>query len=187
VPAISFPVQRVPSAVADVRRRAVNQATEWGAVLDDETCEGLELVVSELVTNAVRYSEGERITVGLVLDVSAKLLTVEACDASRQAPTERSAGAEDEGGRGLLLVDAVAERHGWEPTAEGKRVWAELRIPEVSQRRARTKLLLRRLRAARPRSYVNVLRDRTTRMDVGGWGGWQRDQYGYACAARVLV
>jgi serine/threonine-protein kinase RsbW len=149
VPATSFRVRRVPSAVADVRRRAVSQAAEWGAVLDDETREGLELVVSELVTNAVRYSEGERITVGLVLDVSAKVLTVEACDASRRAPAERSAGAEDEGGRGLLLVGAVAERHGWDPTAKGKRAWAELRIPEVSRRRVRTGSLLRRLRTAR--------------------------------------
>jgi anti-sigma regulatory factor (Ser/Thr protein kinase) len=115
VPAILFPVRRCPSMVACVRHRVVRQALAWGAVPDDETREGLELVVSELVTNSVRYGEGDVISVGLSLDLKARLLTVEAHDASTTEPSGRSADVEDEGGRGLLLVDVITERHGWEP------------------------------------------------------------------------
>ncbi|MGW1560542.1 SpoIIE family protein phosphatase [Streptomyces sp. NPDC002144] len=111
-----------PAAVAGARRMASEQLTAWGlAELDFST----ELIVSELVTNAIRYGS-EPIELRLI---RADVLICEVSDSSSTAPHLRRARVFDEGGRGLLLVAQVAERWGSRHTSTGKTIWAEQPLP----------------------------------------------------------
>ena len=84
-----------------------------------------ELLVSELVTNAVRYSRGE-VTLRLVNE---KALVCEVLDNSGALPRLRQANGEDENGRGLQVVRQLAHRWGARRTATGKVVWCEQQLP----------------------------------------------------------
>jgi anti-sigma regulatory factor (Ser/Thr protein kinase) len=84
-----------------------------------------ELLVSELVTNAVRYSRGE-VTLRLVNE---KALVCEVTDNSGALPRLRQANSEDENGRGLQVVRQLAQRWGARRTATGKVVWCEQPLP----------------------------------------------------------
>ncbi|MHA6762621.1 ATP-binding protein [Streptacidiphilus sp. PAMC 29251] len=151
-----FLVTRRPSIVAPVRHRILAQVLVWGSALDADARSSLELVVSELVTNAVLHADGLLITIGLHLDQGRLLLEV--LDGSAHMPRDRlTASDQDEFGRGMELVAALAHRHGWEPTRHGKRVWAELLVPEPPEPSARTRLLQRAVLAARPDPQVTVL------------------------------
>ncbi|MCZ9337052.1 ATP-binding protein, partial [Streptomyces sp. TRM76130] len=90
-----------------------------------ETAFVTELVVSELVTNAIRYGEPP-IQLRLIRDHS---LICEVSDGSPTSPHLRRAHAYDEGGRGLLLVAQLTERWGSRPTGGGKTIWAEQPLP----------------------------------------------------------
>ncbi|WP_329219387.1 PAS domain-containing SpoIIE family protein phosphatase/ATP-binding protein [Streptomyces sp. NBC_01485] len=107
-----------PAAVAEVRKNAVGQLDLWGLT---DAAFVTELVVSELVTNAIRYAEAP-IQLRLIHDRS---LICEVSDASSTAPHMRRARTYDEGGRGLLLVAQLTQRWGTRPTATGKTIWAE--------------------------------------------------------------
>ena len=85
-----------------------------------------ELVVSELVTNAIRYGQ-PLIQLRLIRDTS---LICEVSDASSTAPHLRRARTFDEGGRGLLLVAQLTQRWGTRHRTDGKTIWAELDITE---------------------------------------------------------
>jgi anti-sigma regulatory factor (Ser/Thr protein kinase) len=84
-----------------------------------------ELLVSELVTNAVRYSRGE-VTLRLVNE---RALVCEVLDNSGALPRLRQASGEDENGRGLQVVRQLAHRWGARRTATGKVVWCEQPLP----------------------------------------------------------
>jgi signal transduction histidine kinase len=84
-----------------------------------------ELVISELVTNAVRYSRGN---IGLRL-VLGDGLFCEVRDHSAALPRLRQVGEDEESGLGLLVVSQVASRWGTRRTSEGKVVWCELPVP----------------------------------------------------------
>jgi Stage II sporulation protein E (SpoIIE)/Histidine kinase-like ATPase domain len=84
-----------------------------------------ELLVSELVTNAVRYSRGE-VTLRLVNE---KALVCEVLDTSAALPRLRQAGGEDENGRGLQVVRQLSKRWGARRTPNGKVVWCEQPLP----------------------------------------------------------
>ena len=84
-----------------------------------------ELLVSELVTNAVRYSRGE-VTLRLVNE---KALVCEVTDNSGALPRLRQANSEDENGRGLQVVRQLSQRWGARRTATGKVVWCEQPLP----------------------------------------------------------
>ena len=84
-----------------------------------------ELLVSELVTNAIRYSQGD-VTLRLVL---ARTLVCEVLDSSAALPRHRRAARDDEHGRGLQVVSQLAQRWGARWTPEGKIVWCEQAIP----------------------------------------------------------
>ncbi|MGB8650382.1 MAG: ATP-binding protein [Mycobacteriales bacterium] len=81
------------------------------------------LVVTELVGNAVRHAGTE---VVLRMDKIPSGVRLEVSDASTRPLRPRSASRGEEGGRGLLLVDALSTRYGVEAEPRGKRVWAEL-------------------------------------------------------------
>lgn len=113
--------------VSPARHKVIDQVRAWGVPLDDETADGIRLVASELITNAVVHGEGP-ITVALFHRPGR--LVIEVLDASPVTPQPNCAGADDESGRGLLLVDALAARTGWASSDRGKRVWADLALPK---------------------------------------------------------
>ncbi|MFE7775060.1 SpoIIE family protein phosphatase [Streptomyces sp. NPDC057445] len=107
-----------PSAVAGMRAKAVGTLEDWGL---SELAFGTELILSELLTNAIRYGSGP-IRVRLLHD---QTLTCEVADGSSTSPHLRYAATTDEGGRGLFLVAQLAQRWGTRYTADGKIIWAE--------------------------------------------------------------
>ncbi|MFD3620733.1 SpoIIE family protein phosphatase [Streptomyces sp. NPDC058676] len=113
-----------PSAVAEVRKNAVARLEGWGL---NDAAFITELVVSELVTNAIRHAQPP-IQLRLIHDTS---LICEVSDASNTAPHMRRARTYDEGGRGLLLVAQLTHRWGTRPTPSGKTIWAEQSIDPV--------------------------------------------------------
>ncbi|MEV8099061.1 SpoIIE family protein phosphatase [Kitasatospora sp. NPDC085879] len=110
-----------PAAVADARDKASRRLADWGL---HEVVFTAELVVSELVTNAIRYGTPP-IQLRLIRDT---VLICEVSDGSSTAPHMRRARMFDEGGRGLLLVAQFAERWGTRNRAGGKSIWAEIGI-----------------------------------------------------------
>ncbi|MBC7374563.1 MAG: ATP-binding protein [Frankiales bacterium] len=90
--------------------------------LDDD----IALVVSEMVTNAVRHG---RAPVVLELETAADAVVIAVDDASPLAPRCREADDQSEGGRGLMLVDLLSTEHGVRPQPPGKTVWARLQLP----------------------------------------------------------
>ncbi|MEV6352819.1 ATP-binding SpoIIE family protein phosphatase [Streptomyces hydrogenans] len=111
-----------PAAVSGARRFAADTLDAWGL---EELSFTTELIVSELVTNAIRYGKPP-VHLRLVLDSA---LTCEVFDANSTAPHMRRARTFDEGGRGLLLVAQFAERWGTRHGREGKTIWAEQALP----------------------------------------------------------
>lgn len=128
----------LPTAVASARARARMVLGEWGIA---DMAEAVELVVSELVTNAVvastnadgrpRYTDA---SVGLPV-VHLRLrsdqvrIVIEVWDQYPETPEAKRPEPDAESGRGLLLVEAMSEQWGWEriPGWPGKLVWAEIR------------------------------------------------------------
>lgn len=136
----TFPA--VPGSVRSARHAVRDTLRSWG--LDGALADVTELLVSELVTNSLRYASGP-IGVRLVrprpdgapeADDSAASrvpvppgLLVEVSDPLPDLPTERGAGPDDEGGRGLQLVACSARRWGTRRGKSGKTVWFELALP----------------------------------------------------------
>ncbi|MFI9355761.1 SpoIIE family protein phosphatase [Streptomyces lydicus] len=109
------------------RRLARRALARWGL---DELTDQLELLVSEVVTNAVRYAE-RPITLRLL---RTDVLRCEVGDDVPQLPRLRQARPSDEGGRGLYLVNRMARRWGATRLSMGKVVWFELSMPPGAPR-----------------------------------------------------
>ncbi|WP_433859283.1 SpoIIE family protein phosphatase [Streptomyces kronopolitis] len=107
-----------PSLVSGIRAAVTRQLAAWGL---EEAVFATELLLSELVTNAVRYGTAP-IQVRLLHD---RTLICEVSDASSTAPHLRRAASTDEGGRGLFLVAQLAQAWGTRYTPDGKVIWAE--------------------------------------------------------------
>ena len=107
-----------PVEVGAARQWAVERLTEWGLA---DIAFITELVVSELVTNAIRYGTPP-VQLRLIRD---RTLICEVSDGSATSPHMRRAHAFDEGGRGLLLVAQLTQRWGSRQTNTGKVIWAE--------------------------------------------------------------
>ncbi|MFG2123150.1 sodium/proline symporter PutP [Streptomyces sp. NPDC048710] len=120
---ISWNLPSDPAAVAQARTLAARQLTEWGVT---DLTFTTELIVSELVTNAIRHASGP-ISLRLILD---RGLICEVSDASSTSPRMRHARTTDEGGRGLLIVAQLARRWGTRYTATGKIIWTEQAVPD---------------------------------------------------------
>lgn len=110
-------------SVARARELARDQLTDWGLT---ELVDTTELLVSELVTNALRHGHGE-IRLRLLRDRS---LVCEVWDADLAQPRRRRARDTDEGGRGLQLVGLLSAGWGSRRTPRGKTVWFELALPD---------------------------------------------------------
>ncbi|MGW2765336.1 SpoIIE family protein phosphatase [Streptomyces sp. NPDC001275] len=109
-----------PAAVADARDHASRLLAAWHMQDAQFTT---ELVVSELVTNAIRYAQPP---IQLRLILEADHLTCEVSDSSTTTPHLRRARTFDEGGRGLYIVAQLARRWGTRHRYDGKTIWAEL-------------------------------------------------------------
>ncbi|MBV2357682.1 serine/threonine-protein phosphatase [Streptomyces sp. J2-1] len=107
------------SAPGQARRLARAELSRWGL---DDLSDSVELLVSEVVTNAVRYST-RPVTLRLL---RTDVLRCEVGDDVPQLPRLRQARATDEGGRGLYLVNRLARRWGATRLSTGKVVWFEL-------------------------------------------------------------
>ncbi|MEU5048227.1 SpoIIE family protein phosphatase [Streptomyces sp. NPDC021096] len=111
-----------PQTARQARRLARRALTRWGL---EELSDGVELLVSEVITNAVRYAE-RPITLRLL---RTDVLRCEVGDDVPQLPRLRQARPSDEGGRGLYLVNKLARRWGATRLSTGKVVWFELALP----------------------------------------------------------
>ncbi|MFJ7117263.1 ATP-binding protein [Streptomyces albogriseolus] len=120
-----------PHGAQLARRFAVRSLEGWGHPPASDVSCTLALVVGELAANAVRHGRvpGRDFGLRLVLDETAGLVRAEVADAAadkRPPLATPLVPPEGESGRGLLLVDVLAERWGWEPREPvGKTVWAE--------------------------------------------------------------
>ncbi|WP_406399886.1 PAS domain-containing SpoIIE family protein phosphatase/ATP-binding protein [Streptomyces sp. NBC_00879] len=114
---------REPRSVGRARELARAQLVTWDL---EALVDTVELLVSELVTNALRYGEGE-IRLRLLRD---RTLVCEVWDAGLVQPRRRRARDTDEGGRGLQLVGLLSAAWGSRRTPRGKTVWFELALPD---------------------------------------------------------
>lgn len=160
----------LPTAVPCARLHARQLAWEWGL---DGLAESTELLVSELVTNAVQAMEqqDDQPAVRLRLSSDNARLLIEVWDADPRPPVPKDLGADDipdleeEGGRGLFLVAALSRDWNWYPTQEpiGKVVWCELEVerpePPKVDRPALQPLLPRRIPRAMQNRPVAVTND----------------------------
>ncbi|MGW2730392.1 SpoIIE family protein phosphatase [Streptomyces sp. NPDC001494] len=126
-----FPPSRVaewdvpsdPAVVPSVRARCRETLAQWGL---EEAGFTTELILSELVTNAIRYGSPP-VTVRLL---HSRGLTCEVSDGSSTSPRLRRAASMDEGGRGLFLVAQFAQRWGTRYTSRGKVIWTEQQLQD---------------------------------------------------------
>ncbi|MGW3200143.1 ATP-binding protein [Streptomyces sp. NPDC001118] len=124
--------ERVPQSGEEARRLVRAALATWGlAPRDVDTA---ELVVAELVANAVRHASGSALRI-IVDRPDARHVYVAVVDrAPGRLPELRVPGPDETDGRGLLLVDAVSDRWGWDYMGTGaggpwgKRVWAKLQV-----------------------------------------------------------
>lgn len=127
------------ASVAVLRRSVAAALRRWD--VPEETLDAVELLASELVTNAIQHSgrpvagrsagsSGVRCaTVRARVRVCGRAVVLEVWDGDPTPPVPCTAGAQDEGGRGLMLVQMLAEQCGYYwPNAGGKVVWAQVPV-----------------------------------------------------------
>ncbi|WP_438306647.1 SpoIIE family protein phosphatase (plasmid) [Streptomyces sp. HUAS TT11] len=117
-------VPAVPAAVPAIRAEVLAKLANWNL---EESAFTTELILSELVTNAIHYA-APPIHLRLLHEAN---LVIEVSDGSSTSPHLRYAADTDEGGRGIFLVSQLAERWGTRFTPTGKIVWAEQPPPAV--------------------------------------------------------
>ena len=122
VQVVLLPEPQSASSARDFLRRSLG---DWHVGRETYLDTAL-LVVTELVTNAVRHGQS---TVTLAVTVDDGRLLLEVTDDGSGVPKVRHPGWQAVGGRGLLLVEALATRWGVRRSLDGKVVWAELPVP----------------------------------------------------------
>ncbi|MFE2045621.1 SpoIIE family protein phosphatase [Streptomyces sp. NPDC059477] len=115
-----------PEALAEARHLIRAAVRAWGAV---DRADEVELVADELITNALMHTEGAAIVTLRVLGGTERTLRVEVEDTSSALPRRREAGMSGVSGRGLMLVDLLADVWGVEARGSGKCVWCEFVVP----------------------------------------------------------
>ena len=119
---LTLPAER--ESVPHARRfsRSVSTVSGIGHIADDA-----EVLVSELVTNAVRHATVPGSALCLKLLRTGPRLRIEVHDQSAAVPRPRPVDLMEETGRGWFLVAVMADRHGTDHTPSGKSVWCEVR------------------------------------------------------------
>lgn len=123
----SFDLPVAPDAPATARRLVTLLLQQW-ALADEDARDSTLLVLSELVTNAVQHAGEAPVHVSVELHEAEVVVAV--VDPSPAIPRQRASEGDEESGRGLAIIDAVARRWGVEPGPEaaGKRVYAVLAL-----------------------------------------------------------
>ncbi|MEV7427386.1 MULTISPECIES: SpoIIE family protein phosphatase [unclassified Streptomyces] len=116
-----------PQALSTVRHMIRAAVSAWGA---GERSDGIELAADELITNALTHAESAATVVVRVLPRAERRIRVEVEDGSSALPHRRDAGASGVSGRGLLLVEELADGWGVESRGSGKCVWCEFIVPD---------------------------------------------------------
>jgi PAS domain S-box-containing protein len=117
----SWQLPDAPTVVGQARVLTTRQLDQWGM---QHLAESTELIVSELVTNAIRHGTG---TIHLRL-IRHEVLTCEVSDSSNSHPRRRHSRTTDENGRGLCIVTQLSRRWGTRYTPDGMCVWAEQQL-----------------------------------------------------------
>jgi hypothetical protein len=115
-----------PAEVGRARRWARSRLVGSGIGADEPVAETLILLISELVTNAVVHTGCPAVLRMLFPAAPAAPVRVEVADTSEAPPAPRHAQRDETGGRGLELVDGLADRWGWQPEGAGKQIWCEV-------------------------------------------------------------
>lgn len=118
-----------PAEVGRARRWARSRLAGSGIAADEPVAETLILLISELVTNAVVHTGCPAVLRMLLPGVPADepgTVRVEVADRSARPPRPRHAEGDDTNGRGLELVDGLADRWGWRHEGTGKSIWCEV-------------------------------------------------------------
>ncbi|MEW2530060.1 ATP-binding protein [Streptomyces sp. NPDC047071] len=118
-----------PAEVGRARRWARSRLAGSGIAADEPLAETLILLISELVTNAVVHTGCPAVLRMRLPGVPAGepgTVRVEVTDRSARPPRPRHAQGDETNGRGLELVDGLADRWGWQPEGAGKRIWCEV-------------------------------------------------------------
>lgn len=118
-------LQTEPHAPRLAREAAQQALIEWRLT---HLADAAVLLVSELVTNAVRHARTPVTEMGLWLESDGEWLCIEVEDADPRWPQPRTLTGPEESGFGFVLVDALADKWGVYETGTGKVVWAELAI-----------------------------------------------------------
>ncbi|MFJ3926811.1 ATP-binding protein [Streptomyces sp. NPDC090022] len=130
---VSFRLSRRPRSVPRARSALHAVLADWGA--GEELRHTAELVLSELVTNAlrVRAPSDRQVGVRIAYSTSDGTLRLEVSDAGAGRPEVRRPGADEPEGRGLWVVEALSLRWGVgpRPGGIGKTVWSELKAPAL--------------------------------------------------------
>jgi anti-sigma regulatory factor (Ser/Thr protein kinase) len=157
---VTFRLPRCHRSVPRARAALIAVLGDWG--VDQEVLSNAELVLSELVTNALRVPvpSDRQVGVRIARTVDEGMLRLEVSDAGAGTPELREPGDEETGGRGLLLVEALAHRWGVEKRAAGigKTVFAELKAPDIVAEPVETEVAAVMVR---PGQHVRV------------WGAWR--------------
>ncbi|MGW2009678.1 ATP-binding protein [Streptomyces nigrescens] len=125
---VQLDVRPDPAEVGRARRWARSRLVGSGIGVDEPLAETLILLISELVTNAVVHT-GAAAELRMCFSGSGAVVgtvRVEVADASARPPRQRHADGDDTNGRGLELVDGLADRWGWQQEGAGKRIWCEV-------------------------------------------------------------
>ncbi|WP_182901473.1 ATP-binding protein [Microbispora sp. H10830] len=122
----SWVLPAVPSSTSRARRLVRAALRDWAGTAEGEASEVAELLVSELVANVLRHGRGEPVLTLLLRD---DVLRCEVEDEARVPLRARDGSPdEDEGGRGLPIVESLSRAWGLRPTSRGKAVWFELAV-----------------------------------------------------------
>jgi serine phosphatase RsbU (regulator of sigma subunit)/anti-sigma regulatory factor (Ser/Thr protein kinase) len=113
-----------PEALVQARHMIRSAVRSWGA---GDRADEIELAADELITNALMHTEGAAIVTLRALDAGDVRFRIEVEDSSSALPRRREAGENDVSGRGLLLVEVLADGWGVEARGGGKAVWCEFR------------------------------------------------------------
>jgi signal transduction histidine kinase len=126
---------RVPQSIREGREALRQWCSTWGVT--DVTVDGSEpgllddalLVLTELLTNALRFSDGD---IEIVVDARRDHLQIAVRDDNAAMAKVRAADTADTAGRGIAMVEALSQSWGQYPRGEGKVVWARLTVPSGS-------------------------------------------------------
>ncbi|MFE4368540.1 ATP-binding protein [Streptomyces sp. NPDC056835] len=116
--------QAEPERIAGVRRQLRELLHDWA---DEEQIDSAELMVSEMITNVLLHTDGDALLVAEARgEPGDRRLRVEVADTSDELPHRRHPGELASSGRGLVLMEVLADAWGVDPRGEGKSIWFEL-------------------------------------------------------------